>query len=193
MRITHQKTLTKDYLLNSIKCLKFNEHLLNKDELFPIENTDNNNQYISIKQYLNEPIIDKPLNTMIFYYWFCIQGFCPRTSINKLDNKKISLSSSSIKNDYSNNKIIKDNHDLIVKLTNNISKELVYFAINFENTFQNIIKEEFINFNTNINIKIDNPIQKEMEMNATIIKFEPEIVHIFPYILAFIEENIKNK
>ena len=194
MRVTHQKKLTKEYLLNSIKSLKFSGNLLNKDELFPSENIDNNNQYISIKQYLNEPIIDKPLNTMIFYYWFCIQGFCPKTSINKLDNKKILLSSS-LKNDYSNNKITKDNHDLIIKMTKNISKELVFFAINFEKTFQNVIKEEFINLNTNINNnKINpNPIQKEMEMNATVIKLEPEIVHIFPYILAFLEENIKNK
>ena len=194
MRITHQKKLTKEYLLNSIKSLKFSDNLLNKDELFPSENIDNNNnQYISIKQYLNEPIIEKPLNTMIFYYWFCIQGFCPKTSINKLDNKKISLSSS-LKYDYSNNKITKDNHDLIIKMTKNISKELVFFAINFEKTFQNVIKEEFINLNTNINNnKKDNSIQKEMEMNATVIKFEPEIVHIFPYILAFLEENIKNK
>ena len=194
MRITHEKKLTKEYLLNSIKCLKFSDHLLNKDELFPSENIENNNnnQYISIKQYLSEPIIEKPLNTMIFYYWFCIQGFCPRTSINKLDNKKISLSSSS-KYDNANNKITKDNHDLIVKMNKNISKELVFFAINFEKTFQKIIKEEFINLNTNTNNKIDNPIQKEMEMNATVIKLEPEIVHIFPYILAFLEENIKNK
>ena len=197
MRVTHQKKLTKEYLLNSIKSLKFSDNLLNKDELFPSENIENidnnNNQYISIKQYLNEPIIEKPLNTMIFYYWFCIQGFCPKTSINKLDNKKISLSSS-LKYDYSNNKITKDNHDLIIKMTKNISKELVFFAINFEKTFQNAIKEEFINLNTNINNnKKDNSIQKEMEMNATVIKFEPEIVHIFPYILAFLEENIKNK
>ena len=194
MRITHQKKLTKEYLLNSIKSLKFSDNLLNKDELFPSENIDNNNnQYISIKQYLNEPIIEKPLNTMIFYYWFCIQGFCPKTSINKLDNKKISLSSS-LKYDYSNNKITKDNHDLIIKMTKNISKELVFFAINFEKNFQNVIKEEFINLNTNINNnKKDNSIQNEMEMNATVIKLEPEIVHIFPYILAFLEENIKNK
>ena len=194
MRITHEKKLTKEYLLNSIKCLKFSDHLLNKDELFPSENIENNNnnQYISIKQYLSEPIIEKPLNTMIFYYWFCIQGFCPRTSINKLDNKKISLSSSS-KYDNTNNKITKDNHDLIVKMNKNISKELVFFAINFEKTFQKIIKEEFINLNTNTNNKIDNPIQKEMAINATVIKLEPEIVHIFPYILAFLEENIKNK
>ena len=105
MRITHQKKLTKDCLLNSIKSLKFEDHLINKDELFQneiIENDngeskDNNNigEYISIKKYLEEPIIEKPLNTMVFYYWFCIQGFCPRTSINKLDNKKVSLSLSS--------------------------------------------------------------------------------------------------
>ena len=92
-----------------------------------------------------------------------------------------------------NNKIIKDNHDLIVKMTKNISKELVFFAINFEKTFQNVIKEEFMNINSNINNKIDNPIQKEMEINATVIKLEPEIVQIFPYLLAFLEENIKNK
>jgi hypothetical protein len=131
---------------------------------------------------------------MIFYYWFCIQGFCPQTSINRLDNKKVSLSSS-LKYDMNNNKIIKDNHDLIVKMTKNISKELVFFAINFEKTFQNVIKEEFMNLNNN-NInknKIDSPIQKEMEINATVIKLEPEIVHIFPFLLNFLEDNLKNK
>ena len=128
---------------------------------------------------------------MIFYHWFCIQGFCPRTNINKLDNKRVSLSST-YKFDM-NNKIIKDNHELIVKMTKNISKELVFFAINFEKTFQNVIKEEFMNINSNINNKIDSPIQKEMEINATVIKLEPEIVQIFPYLLVFLEENIKNK
>lgn len=193
MRITHQKKLTKEYLLSSIESLKFPNQLLNKDELYESENIEeeNDNNNISIKEYLNEPIIEKPLNTMIFYYWFCIQGFCPRTSINKLDNKKVSLSLTS-KYDP-NNKLIKDNHDLIVKMTKNISKELVFFAINFERDFQNAIKEEFININSNINNKIDSPIPKEIEINATVIKLEPEIVQIFPYLLAFLEENIKNK
>ena len=198
LRITHQKKLTKECLLNSIQSLKFNEHLLNKDELYERDdienhnNNSNNNGYISIKDFLNEPIIEKPLDTMIFYYWFCIQGFCPKTSINRLDNKKVSLSSS-VKYDMNNNKIIKDNHDLIVKMTKNISKELVFFAINFEKTFQNVIKEELINLNNNNINKIDSPIQKEMEINATVIKLEPEIVQIFPFLLNFLEENIKNK
>ena len=193
MRITHQKELTKECLLNSIQSLKFNEHLLNKDELFPIENSGSKDKIenISIKQYLNEPIIEKPLDTMVFYYWFCIQGFCPKTSINKLDNKKMPISLMS--KSENNNKIIKDNHDLIVKMTKNISKELVFFAINLERTFQNVIKDEFLNFNSNCNNKIDRPIQKEMEINATVIKLEPEVVQIFPYILSFLEENIKNK
>ena len=193
MRITHQKKLTKEFLNNSIKSLKYSDDLLNNGELFQTEkpDTDSNNEYISIKQYLNEPIIEKPLDTMVFYYWFCIQGFCPHTSINKLDNKKVPLSLSS-KYD-NNNKITKDNHDLIVKMTKNISKELIFFAINFEKIFQNVIKEEFINLNSNNKNIISAPFQKEMEINATVIKFEPEIVKIFPYILAFLEENIKNK
>jgi hypothetical protein len=78
-------------------------------------------------------------------------------------------------------------------MTKNISKELVFFAINLERTFQNVIKDEFMNLNSNINNKIDRPIQKEMEINATVIKLEPEVVQIFPYILSFLEENIKNK
>jgi hypothetical protein len=48
--------------------------------------------------------------------------------------------------------------------------------------------------NNNINKnKIDSPIQKEMEINATVIKLEPEIVHIFPFLLNFLEDNLKNK
>ena len=195
MRITHQKTLTKEYLLNSIKSLNFGNHLLNKDELYenPTIDQEDSNKTISLKQYLNEPIIEKPLDTMIFYYWFAIQGFCPRTSINRLDNKKVSLSLTSKYDMNTNNKIIKDNHELIVKMTKNVSKELIFFAISFEKTFQNVIKEEFMKLNSNTNNKIDNPIQKEMEINATVIKLEPEIVQIFPYLLAFLEENIKNK
>ena len=195
MRITHQKKLTKEYLLNSIKSLNFGEHLINKDDLYESETIEqeDKNKTISLKQYLSEPIIEKPLDTMIFYHWFTIQGFCPRTSINRLENKKVPLSLTSKYDINTNNKILKDNHDLIVKMTKNISKELIFFAMNFEKTFQNVIKEEVIKFNSNINNKIDNPIQKEMEINATVIKLEPEIVHIFPYLLSFLEENIKNK
>ena len=129
---------------------------------------------------------------MVFYHWFCINGFCPKTSVNKLDNKKVSLNTSS-KNDINinNNKLIKDNHDLIIKMTKNISKELVSFAINFEKIFQNVIKDEFIEEKNNQEISFE--INKEMEINATIIKSEPEIVQLFPYLLAFLEENIKNK
>ena len=128
---------------------------------------------------------------MVFYHWFCINGFCPKTSVNKLDNKKVSLNTSS-KNDINiNNKLIKDNHDLIIKMTKNISKELVSFAINFEKIFQNVIKYEFIEEKNTQEISFE--INKEMEINATIIKSEPEIVQLFPYLLAFLEENIKNK
>jgi len=129
---------------------------------------------------------------MVFYHWFCINGFCPKTSVNKLDNKKVSLNTSS-KNDINinNNKLIKDNHDLIIKMTKNISKELVFFAINFEKIFQNVIKDEFIEEKNTQEISFE--INKEMEINATIIKSEPEIVQLFPYLLAFLEENIKNK
>jgi hypothetical protein len=130
---------------------------------------------------------------MVFYHWFCINGLCPKTSVNKLDNKKVSLNNSS-KNDISNitnNKLIKDNHDLIIKMTKNISKELISFANNFEKIFQNVIKDEFIakDKNTEFNFEIN----KEMEINATIIKSEPEIIQLFPYLIAFLEENIKNK
>ena len=110
------------------------------------------------------------MDTMVFYHWFCINGFCPKTSVNKLDNKKVSLNNSS-KNDINNNKLIKDNHDLIIKMTKNISKELVSFAINFEKIFQNVIKDEFIAEKNNQEISFE--INKEMEINSTIIKSEP--------------------
>ena len=128
---------------------------------------------------------------MVFYHWFCINGFCPKTSVNKLDNKKVSLNTSSKNEINNNNKLIKDNHDLIIKMTKNISKELVSFAINFEKIFQNVIKDEFIEEKNTQEISFE--INKEMEINATIIKSEPEIVQLFPYLLAFLEENIKNK
>jgi hypothetical protein len=74
-------------------------------------------------------------------------------------------------------------------MTKNISKELVSFAINFEKIFQDAIKDEFIIKTNEINFAV----KKDMEINATIIKTEPEIVQLFPYLLAFLEENIKNK
>ena len=190
MRITKQKKLTKEILLNSINTLEFPKNLITKDDLYLIENTSENDEDININEYLKEPLIEKPMDTMVFYHWFCINGFCPKTSVNKLDNKKVSLNNSS-KNDINNNKLIKDNHDLIIKMTKNISKELVSFAINFEKIFQNVIKEEFIAEKNNQEISFE--INKEMEINSTIIKSEPEIVQLFPYLLAFLEENIKNK
>ena len=190
MRITHQKKLTKEIVLNSIETLKFSKKLISKDDLYPLEEENEKEEYINITEYLNEPILEKPLNTMAFYHWFSINGFSPKTSVNKLDNKKVVLNNSS-KNDLNNinNKLIKDNHDLIIKMTKNISKELVSFAINFEKIFQDVIKDEFINKNDEINFDIN----KEMEINATIIKSEPEIIQLFPYLLNFLEENVKNK
>ena len=193
MRITHQKKLTKEILLNSINTLEFPKNLITKDELYLLENENEKEDLINISEFINEPLIEKPLETMAFYHWFSINGLYPKTSINKLDNKKVQLNISSSKNDIDNinNKLIKDNHDLIIKMTKNISKELVSFAINFEKIFQNVIKEEFIDKNENNEINFD--INKEMEINAVIIKSEPEIIQLFPYLLAFLEENLKNK
>ena len=193
MRITHQKKLTQEILLNSINTLEFPKNLITKDDLYLLESQNEKDDLINISEYLNEPLIEKPLETMAFYHWFSINGLNPKTSINKLDNKKVQLNISSSKNDMDNinNKLIKDNHDLIIKMTKNISKELVSFAINFEKIFQNVIKEEFINKKENIEINFD--INREMEINAIIIKSEPEIIQLFPYLLAFLEENLKNK
>ena len=188
LRISKQKALTKEILINSMNTLEFSKNIISKDELFLLEEEDEEN--ININEYMNEPLIKKPLDTMIFYHWFCIDGSCPKTSVNKLDNKKVSLNSKNEINSTSN-KLIKDNHDLIVKMTKNISKELVSFVINFEKIFQKVIKDEFIAKSENKEINFD--INKEMEINATIIKSEPEIVQLFPYLLAFLEENIKNK
>ena len=193
MRITHQKKLTQEILLNSINTLEFPKNLITKDDLYLLESQNEKEDLININEYLNEPLIEKPLETMAFYHWFSINGLNPKTSINKLDNKKVQLNISSSKNDLDNinNKLIKDNHDLIIKTTKNISKELVSFAINFEKIFQNVIKEEFINKKENNEINFD--INKEMEINEIIIKSEPEIIQLFPYLLAFLEENLKNK
>ena len=147
--------------------------------MYLLENTSENDEDINISEYLKEPLIEKPLDTMVFYHWFCINGFCPKTSVNKLDNKKVSLNTSSKNEINNNNKLIKDNHDLIIKMTKNISKELVSFAINFEKIFQNVIKYEFIEEKNTQEISFE--INKEMEINATIIKSEPEIVQLFPY------------
>ena len=108
-----------------------------------------------------------------------------------ITREKMVINTTQSKNDINNinNKLIKDNHDLIIKMTKNISKELVSFAINFEKIFQDAIKDEFIIKTNEINFTI----KKDMEINATIIKTEPEIVQLFPYLLAFLEENIKNK
>ena len=191
MRISHQKKLTKEIILDSINTIKFKNNLISKDDLYTIEDENEKDNYININEYLTEPLIEKPLNTMVFYHWFCIDGFSPKTSVNKLDNEKMVINTTQSKNDINNinNKLIKDNHDLIIKMTKNISKELVSFAINFEKIFQDAIKDEFIIKTNEMNFTI----KKDMEINATIIKTEPEIVQLFPYLLAFLEENIKNK
>ena len=194
LRLTHQKKLTKQILISSIQSLNFEKHLIhNDDELLSMDKNDIDDfstDYISINDYLNESLIDKPLKTMVIYHWFCIEGFSPRTSLNKLDNKKISIPNSKSE---SNNKITKDNHDLVVKMSKNISKELINFIMNFEKTFHNFIKEEFLHMiYTNDNIQ-ENKEQKNLQINETIIKYEPEIVKIFPMLLDFLEETIKNR
>ena len=195
LRVTRQKKLTPEILLNSIKLLRFKDSLISKDELFLLENDENNNnEYISIDEYLKEPIIKKPLDTIVYYHWFSIRGQSPKTSVNKLDNKKISLINTNLsKNDLNliNSKIVKDNHDLITKTSKNISKELAHFVINFEKIFQDIITQEFINFNQHKEFNF--LIQQDLDINANIIKYEPEIVQIFPYLITFLEEKIKNK
>ena len=91
MRITHQKKLTKEILLNSINTLEFPKNLITKDELYLLENENEKEDLINISEYINEPLIEKPLDTMAFYHWFSINGLYPKTSINKLDNKKVQL------------------------------------------------------------------------------------------------------
>ena len=197
MRLTHQKILTKEYLFNAIKSLGYDINYINanKDNSNSISENINNEETISISQFLAEPIIPKPLNTTIFYHWFCIQGLCPKTSVNHLENKKYSQ----IKNEQSIINIT-DNQELVIKMSKNTSKELICFALNFENTFQKIIKDEYMALDTcdlmeieKSSKKFDTEIPKEMEINATIIKLEPEIVQLFSYFLLFLEENIKNK
>ena len=79
MRISHQKKLTKEIVLDSINTIKFQKNLISKD---PIEDEKEKDKYININEYLNEPIIEKPLNTMVFYHWFCNDGITPK---NKCD------------------------------------------------------------------------------------------------------------
>ena len=129
LRITKQNKLTKEILLNSINTLEFPKNLITKDDLYLLENTSENDEEINISEYLKEPLMEKPLDTMVFYHWFCINGFCPKTSVNKLDNKKVSLNTSSKNEINNNNKLIKDNHDLIIKMTKNNLNYLVVYEI----------------------------------------------------------------
>ena len=197
MRLTHQKIFTKEYLFDSIKSLGYNINYINASDenLNNISESTATDEEISINKFLAEPIIPKPLNTTIFYHWFCIQGLCPKTSVNHLDTKKYSQ----IKNEQSKINIT-DNQELVIKMTKNTSKELICFALNFEDTFQKIIKDEYMAMNTCDSMetektfkKFDTGIPKEMEIIATNIKLEPEIVQLFSYFLIFLEENIKNK
>jgi hypothetical protein len=97
--------LTKECLLNSIQSLKFNEHLLNKDELFENEDKEmnsqnNNNENISITKFLNEPIIEKPLNSM---NGFIIKEGCPPIDIGYFDEYFMPNLSISSTPEYDNN------------------------------------------------------------------------------------------
>ena len=139
---------------------------------------------INLIEIVNSSLLDIPLNPLIIYNWFCINGEIPFLSTNYLKNNTIKI------NHCENEKepILQRNNKIIMKYTKNISKELLNFIEILEENFQKEIRENLLN---SINNK--NNLSKESEILLTIIETEPSLVQIFPYLLYFLFNELNNE
>ena len=139
---------------------------------------------INLIEIVNSSLLDIPLNPLIIYNWFCINGEIPFLSTNYLKNNTIKI------NHCENEKepILQRNNKIIMKYTKNISKELLNFIEILEENFQKEIRENLLN---PINNK--NNLSKESEILLTIIETEPSLVQIFPYLLYFLFNELNNE
>ena len=166
---------------------------------------------VDIEDYLTKPMAIYPMQPFPHFYWFAIEGKRPNIPENFIRNENQAKDPNKIEEEKTNtninnkkeeeiNKIneeskeqnnqIKNEIDIneskeeekkINHVIHNISKELQIFFENFKQRFQNEINGNKVNNN--------NPylfLSKDMQMSINIIKTNPGIVELVPYIINFL-------
>ena len=171
---------------------------------------------IDIEDYLTKPMAIYPMQPFPHFYWFAIEGKRPNIpenfirnenqniEINKIEKEhlsnneskemnnneetmnKINEESNSENNNQNEIKIEEPKKELkkINHVIHNISKELQIFFENFKQRFQN-----------EINANVNNHylyLSKDMQMSINIIKTNPGIVELVPYIINFLMTTFEN-
>ena len=217
-RISKRKTLKVDDLGHSLKLYNIEEPIgydsYSMTDYEKIENVKGlwrmKQNVIDIEDYLTKPMAIYPMQPFPHFYWFALEGKRPNIPENfirnenqpKDNNKKEEEKLSEIKenkvkdnNDEEDNKIknefnmedSKEEPKRINHVIHNISKELQIFFENFKQRFQNEI-----NGNKIIN---NNPylyLSKDIQMSINIIKTNPGIVELVPYIINFLMTSFEN-
>ena len=164
---------------------------------------------IDIEDYLTKPMALYPMQPFPHFYWFAIEGKRPNIPENFIRNENQANTSNKIEEEKIDNKIDNKKEEEINKINeeknnnqikneinsnekkeetkkinhviHNISKELQIFFENFKQRFQNEINGNKVNNN--------NPylfLSKDMQMSINIIKTNPGIVELVPYIINFL-------
>ena len=174
---------------------------------------------IDIEDYLTKPMAIYPMQPFPHFYWFAIEGKRPNIPENFIRNENQSQENNKMEEEPLVNNQQKDdnnannNEETIKKLSeendqennnqneivieepkkeekkishviHNISKELQIFFENFKQRFQNEI-----NGNNNNHYLY---LSKDMQMSINIIKTNPGIVELVPYIINFLMTTFEN-
>ena len=171
---------------------------------------------IDIEDYLTKPMAIYPMQPFPHFYWFAIEGKRPNIPENFIRNENQNIEINKIEKGHLNNnesKQIANNEETMNKINeesnsennnqneikieepkkeqkkinhviHNISKELQIFFENFKQRFQNEI-------NSNVNNHYLY-LSKDMQMSINIIKTNPGIVELVPYIINFLMTTFEN-
>lgn len=170
---------------------------------------------IDLEEYLSKPISTCPMNPFPHFHWFTIDGKKPNISENFIREEYIQnqqksnnhnnantnntlitqgnsiLNNSMINtnNSNSNNDNLKDNQNkglfkVIPPVIHNISKELQIFFENFKQRFRKEIKISKLSPDPYL------AMTKELEVSINVIKTEPGVVELLPYIIEFLMSNL---
>ena len=167
---------------------------------------------IDIEDYLTKPMAIYPMQPFPHFYWFAIEGKRPNIpenfirnenqgkDINKMEEEnkeeKNKIEEKNINNNEEEtmNKINEENNKNRIEIEekkeenkkinhviHNISKELQIFFENFKQRFQNEINANKANSSDPYLY-----LSKDMQMSINIIKTNPGIVELVPYIINFL-------
>ena len=172
---------------------------------------------IDIEDYLTKPMAIYPMQPFPHFYWFAIEGKRPNIPENFIrnENQNVDINNNKMEEEQINDNVSKDlNNDEEVNKINeeinnennnkneikieeekkeekkinhvihNISKELQIFFENFKQRFQN-----------EVNANINNHylyLSKDMQKSINIIKTNPGIVELVPYIINFLMTYFEN-